>query len=700
MIRILSVFLFSFAALLGQESTVIKIEGFLDSNALNDAKATVQELQSNDDLIVQVNSESGELDPVFDLVREIYGKKRQEQINVTVYIDQAAIGPAAIIPFLADQLYISYFVSWGDIQSGLTVASESLLLNRVLSLIEPTRANRLELETLATQMVTESLVLNQNQLQEQGLVQDVMSSEQFLEKYEREEAQEVISEVTPGKFDAHIKFSEEGPNRIGLITIDDRRTGISSATWIYIKSALEYYKENPPIFIVLRLNTPGGEVFSAQNISNALKEFDTQQEIPIVTYIDNWAISAGAMLAYSSRYITTVRDGSMGAAEPVQPGQEGRMEAASEKVNSALRADFGNRAAFFDRNPNIATAMVDKDIILVDRGGRIVKLDNEDQVRPNDTIITSKGKLLTLSANQMLEYGVADMIVQPARTELITETERKLGKWPADKNQLFHAPFFKEIPNAQFDEYQMDFRTWFFVILANPFVSSILFLGMLMGFYIEFNSPGFGIPGSLGLLCLFLMILSSFALDIANWLEVILLLVGVTFILLDLFLIPTFGLLGVSGVILFVVGLFAIMLPGIATIDFEFDTQTFNPAGEVFVKRLAWFSGTLLLGFGLIAVLASYIRPNLSGFSRFTLIGNEQLASDGYYAGAEPQSLPKPGAKGKVVSMLRPSGKVEIDGKIYDAVTYSGFIDRDEMIVVNMLDGSVIVVDADNEEKE
>ncbi|MEX1012142.1 MAG: NfeD family protein [Waddliaceae bacterium] len=698
MIRLLSILLFSFSALLAEESTQIKLHGFLDSSTLQAAQANVQALKNGDNLVIHLQSESGELDPIFDLVKEIYGKKRQQQIKVTVYIDDEAIGPAAIIPFLADELYTSYFVSWGDIQAGLTVTSENLLLSRVLSLISPNRPDREKWETLAREMVTDAALLNQNQLQEQGFIQGVLSPEQFFNRYEGQVAKEPLKESLPGRFNEHIKFTEEGPNRIGLITIDDRKTGISSATWIYVKSALEYYKKNPPIFIVLKLNTPGGEVFSAQNISNALKEFDTQHNIPIVAYIDNWAISAGAMLAYSSRYITTVKDGSMGAAEPVQAGKEGKMEAASEKVNSALRADFGNRAAFFDRNSNIAMAMVDKDIILVERKGRILKLDNDEQIQPNDTVISSKGKLLTLSASQMLEYGVADLIVQPAKTGFITEQERNLGKWPADKNQLFHAPFFKDIPNAQFDEYQMDIRTWFFVILTNPVVSSVLFLGMLMGFYIEFNSPGFGIPGSLGLLCLFLMILSSFALDIANWLEVILLLVGIVFIVLDLFLIPTFGLLGISGVILFIVGLFAILLPGIASVNFEFDTQTFNPAGEVFISRLAWFSGTLLVGFGLIALLASYITPNLAGLRRFTLVGNEQLASKGYYAGYEPDQLPKPGSKGSVISSLRPSGKVEIDGKIYDAVTYSGFIDRGQSIVVNRLDGSVIVVDTDAEE--
>ena len=268
----------------------------------------------------------------------------------------------------------------------------------------------------------ETLVVNHNQLKALGLVTDPMSVEAFRKKFELgEKAPEtkVAAATADSKFAGHIKFDSKGPNTIGLIRIDDKKSTISQSTWIYVKSALEYYKKNPPRLIILDLNTPGGEVFAAQKISDALKDFDTQQNIPVVAFINNWAISAGAMLTYSCRFITTTKDGSMGAAEPVHLGEGGQMVTASEKVNSALRTDFANRARFFDRDPNIAEAMVDKDIILVKRYGKIIRLDKEDQIRasgPNpDLVITSKGKLLTLSAQEMIDYGVADLLLQPAK---------------------------------------------------------------------------------------------------------------------------------------------------------------------------------------------------------------------------------------------------------------------------------------------
>ena len=255
---------------------------------------------------------------------------------------------------------------------------------------------------------------------------------------------------------AHIPFHTNEENRIGYIYIGDRSNSINQGTWLYVKQALDHYKETKPLFIIMELNTPGGEVFAAEKISDALKEMDTQYNIPIVAYINNWAMSAGALLAYSCRYIAVVKDASMGAAEPIQLSAEGKMETASEKVNSALRADFANRANFFGRNPYIAEAMVDKDVILVLREGKVIKLDYENQIKQEgpdkDLIVSPKGKLLTLDAEQLMKYEVADIFLEPLKLEPLTAEEKERGVWPASKSLLFTYPYFKEIPRAKIDK--------------------------------------------------------------------------------------------------------------------------------------------------------------------------------------------------------------------------------------------------------
>lgn len=705
---------------------LVTLKGFIGKEEIDQAMATLNKASPSERVIVDINSTGGDIEAVLALSTRLYELHEEKNIHLIVYIDGSAIGPAAIIPLLADELYVSFVATWGDIPLGSEkVITTNILRSRIESLVNEQNPKAQILKDIGVAMSDPAanfnqggvasasgtpLVLNQNQIKSLQLVKQPisLSSFQALFHLSENQAQQFEAGVPSGslqipattveeELQKHIIFHKEGTNHIGHISIEDRTNGINQATWLYVKSALDYYKKSKPIFVILELNTPGGEVFAAQEISDALKDLDTQYNIPVVAYINNWAISAGAMLAYSCRFIIAAKDASMGAAEPVIPQTTGELKEASEKINSALRADFSNRAKFFDRNSAIAESMVDKDIILVLRHGQFVKLDNENQIQtqaPNpDIVIKAKGKLLTLDGEQLLKYGVADMLLPPLKTGEITPEEKEKGQWPASKMLLFHYPFFKNIPNAVIDSYQMDWKTQFFVILANPIVSSILFLGLMVGAYLEMTTPGVTLPGSIAAICLFLIILSSFAQEIGNMLEIILLVTGLLIILVELFILPTFGLLGIAGIICFLAGLAGLMLPGIGSASFEFDTQTLNAAGEAFFNRLAWLSATFVVGLIIIALLGRYVVPAFGGYNRFILSGHEQDASQGYIAGENPAELPLPGSEGIVVATLRPSGKISINDQLYDAISAGALIDKGEQIVVVRLEGSVIVVD-------
>ncbi len=208
----------------------------------------------------------------------------------------------------------------------------------------------------------------------------------------------------------------------------------------------------------------------------------------------------------------------------------------------------------------------------------------------------------------------------------------------------------------------------------------------------ELNHPGLSFPGIIAGLCLFLIILSSFSLELANWLELILLLTGLTLLILELFVLPTMGILMLIGALLFFAGLVGMLVPGLSSIDFEYDTQSVNAAGQFALQRLAWLSGAFILSGIIIAFLARVILPGFKGFNRLVLVGHEQDASKGYTAGNSPQSLPQSGSEGIVFATLRPAGKVMIKGEVYDAISASGLIEAEEKIIVQRLDGNVIVV--------
>jgi membrane-bound ClpP family serine protease len=462
-----------------------------------------------------------------------------------------------------------------------------------------------------------------------------------------------------------VSYSEGGNNPVGYLTIG-RDHPIDSSTYVYVKLAIDHFKKARVPFIILRLDTPGGEVFAATQIASLLQRTDREDHIPVIAYIDNWALSAGAMLAYACRFIATTRSSSMGAAEPVMAGEGGQMESAPEKINSALRAEFANLASYFGRSPQIAEAMVDKDQLLVWRDGQAVRLEREDAVQPADEVITRPGKLLTLNAEQLVAFGVSDFVVQ--------------------KTPLEH-PFLARIPAVTLLPYE-DWKIHFFSFLSHPLVSSLLAMGLLLGLYMEFSHPGFGLPGILALTCLALILLSSFAVQAASWLEVILLAAGLLLLLVEFLLLPGFGWAGVLGILLTLAGLFALMLPGLGSVEFSWNLEALNIAALDLLRRAAWLSGTLLLSLIAMAVLARRysLRPRLL---RRIVLTEEQEG-----AGPVQEDLPAVGAAGEAFSTLRPAGKIMVAGTLYDALADGSFIEKGERITVVRIEGSKIVVRA------
>jgi membrane-bound serine protease (ClpP class) len=724
-------------SLSGETQSWISLKGFLGKEEISQAEAALKAINDNyskntlkeqHTIILEIDSSSGDLMQLLDFARLIYESKKLHHFKYIVYIDDHAVGPAAILPFLADEIYTSFLASWGDVSMGSEgTLPANLLSNRIQSFVDPNQSKTPLLQSLAHAMsdpsyknnatnrderlspmmsIGQTLVLNQLQIGQLGLSSGILPLSDFKEKTggvplnNSSIPSSNSSENKPSSpnkiFQSHIHFHKEGENIIGHILIEDRDAGINESTWLYVKKALDLYKEIKPIFIILELNTPGGEVFAAQKISDALKEIDTQNNIPVIAFINNWAISAGAMLAYSCRYIAVVKDATMGAAEPIIASQSGQMQSASEKINSAIRTDFASRASFFGRNPLLAEAMVDKDLILVWRHERIVKLDNENQIRTTgpepDVVVSPKGKLLTLTASEMMKYGVANLELSPHALPPVTPEEKLLGRWPANKMLLFQDPFFSGIPNAHIESYRMDWKTHFFVFLATPMISSLLLMGLMIGAYMELNHPGALLPGFVAAVSLVLILISSFSLEIAHWLELIFLLIGFVLIIVELFFVPTFGLIGVLGIFLFLFGLFGMLLPGIGSVSFDLDSKTMNAAGQFILNRLAWLSGAFILSLGIIITLARYVLPAFSGLNPFILQGNEQEASKGYIAGEKPQDLPMIGESGIIFATLRPTGKIVIKERIYDAISEGDFIEKGESIVVTGFAASLVRV--------
>ncbi|MES2198610.1 MAG: hypothetical protein V4489_00370 [Chlamydiota bacterium] len=433
---------------------------------------------------------------------------------------------------------------------------------------------------------------------------------------------------------------------------------IDNTTYLYVKYALEEFRKQKVAFVLLDLDSPGGEVFSALRIVEELRKMDEEHKIAIVALVDDWALSAGALLAYSCRFIGATSSASMGAAEPVTVSSDGSMQTASEKMISALRVEFAKTAELYGRDPLIAEAMVDKDKVLVIRQGKVTSLLEDSQILPSDQIITTKGKLLTLDAKQMIDLSVADFKV-PAGGVLSGQTT------------LEKEPFFTE--SIQWISYS-NWKIAFFSFLSHPLVSSLLMLGMMLGLYGEVQNPGWGFSAILGIFCLFFIILSAFATQLVGSLEIILAALGLLLLLIDLLFIG-FGFLGGFGLLLFFGGLIAMLLPSLNGESFSLDPTGWGIVLSEWAYRLSFFLAVIFLGLIFCVVLSRF-------FWRKSIFARKLILKQVKEEKLEVEYRPARGTEGEAFSALRPFGKVMIEGRLYEAETEGEMIYEASKIVV------------------
>jgi len=193
-------------------------------------------------------------------------------------------------------------------------------------------------------------------------------------------------------------------------------------------------------------------------------------------------------------------------------------------------------------------------------------------------------------------------------------------------------------------------------------------LGML-GLFMEIKSPGFGVPGTVGLICLALFFGSHFLVGLADMTEVIFLLAGIVLILMEILVIPGFGVVGISGICIVFYSFFK-MLIGV------------YPSPEDYYFAYMGLSVGIITSI-IIAVIFYNTFPHTELYKRLIPF-SPQKSEEGF-------TISK-GEKGKTVTDLRPAGKVEIMGKYYQAMSHGDYIENDQDIIVDGVDENQILV--------
>ncbi len=383
--------------------------------------------------------------------------------------------------------------------------------------------------------------------------------------------------------------------------------------------------------VILEMDTYGGAVNDANDIRNAILEFDK----PIHVFINTKAISAGALISISCDSIYMARGANIGAATVVT--QDGA--AAPDKYQSFMRSIMRSTAESKGRDPKIAEAMVDEKIDL-------------DSISPEGTV-------LTFTVDEAIENGYCE-----AKVKSIEEI-MEINGWS----------------EAELVEFEQDSTERIISIFLNPAISSILILIIVGGIYFELQTPGVGFPILASLVAALLYFIPYYLTGLAqNW-EILMFGVGILLLILEVFVIPGFGIAGIAG-LTFTIGALVLVMLNNDWFDF-----TFVPNAEILVSLLSILSG--IVG-AIIIMFIGGVRLTQSHFFKRIALQTTFNSSDGYSSNFRKESMI--GKKGIAHTVLRPSGKVLIDDEIYDAYSRGEHIDKDSLIVVVNDEGSSLKV--------
>ena len=295
----------------------------------------------------------------------------------------------------------------------------------------------------------------------------------------------------------------------------------------FIKRVISIAEKDNASAIIFEINTFGGRVDAATQIKDAI----LGSKVPTIAFINRRAISAGALISLSCEKIYMTEGGLLGAATAVDmSGKKG-----SEKVISFMREEMASTAEKRGRNTEIARGMVDEELMfthLVIKGDSIIVNDIEGR---------KEGKLISLTTEQALKYNISD-----GKAETLNELINLLG--------------YSELVLKENIENWSEKLVRF---LTNPVVASLLTTFGFLGILFELQSPGWGIPGVVGLICLILSLSASYIAQLATISDMLLIIAGFSLIMLEAFVIPGFGVVGISGIGIVVYGLYLLLIPNV-----------------------------------------------------------------------------------------------------------------------------------------
>ncbi len=425
---------------------------------------------------------------------------------------------------------------------------------------------------------------------------------------------------------------------------------ITKATWRQTQQAFEAADSLGADVMLIHMNTYGGVVLDADSIRTKI----LQSPIPVYVFIDNNAASAGALISIACDSIYMRPGGSIGAATVVNQTGAPMPDKYQSYMRSTMRATaeahgkdtvvVGNDTIFkWRRDPQIAQAMVDPSVFIEG--------------------IIDTGKVLTFTPTEAIENGYCEGIA-----ENIPEVLKKVG-----------------IEEYRIVEYKPTWIEKIIGFLVHPMISGLLIMAIIGGIYFEMQSPGIGFPLGVAILAAVAYFAPLYLEGLAaNW-EILVFMIGVILVVVEIFVIPGFGVAGISGIVLMFVSL---VLSLINNVDFNFDGVEMENVGVAVTTVVLGVFG----GFIISLYMGNKLFSAQSGMFRNLSLKSVQNVEEGYVC-IETGMHELKGKTGISNTILRPGGKVLIDGEVFDAIAIEGFIDKDVKVVVTKVEATQLYVE-------
>lgn len=399
----------------------------------------------------------------------------------------------------------------------------------------------------------------------------------------------------------------------------------------YVKLAFEHAEKIKADYIIIDMDTYGGVLTDAKEIVDVVMD----SKKPVWVYINSDAASAGALISIACDSIYMSPGASIGAATVV----EGDGTAAPDKYQSYMRSIMRSTAEENHRDPRIAEGMVDERVVI-------------DSIK-------QAGKVITFTTAEAIANGYCE-----AKVESIEEILKR-----------------NKVENYELHRFKLGTSEKIIAFFLNPFISGILILVILGGIYFELQTPGVGFPLFAAITALVLYLVPYYLNGLAEYWEIIALFIGILLLAAEVFVIPGFGIAGIAGIILTLVSLVLIMLNN------DFFNFEFVPLGDIVKASVAAVGGVtggmLLLIFGGAKIVETKAFKKIS-------LNESQKSADGFTVNSNAQLLLN--KKGVVHTVLRPSGKILIEGEVYDAFTRGEYIEKGEQVEIIGTEGVTLRV--------